>query len=89
MLFANLGKEEAAASLKMIHRLREAGISAEIYADGGKMKKQLGYANSLSIPYVAIIGETELSEGKVTLKNMVTGEQNLLTIDEVITIING
>ena len=60
-----------------------------IYADGGKMKKQLGYANSLSIPYVAIIGETELSEGKVTLKNMVTGEQNLLTIDEVITTING
>ena len=89
VLFANLGKEEAAASLKMIHRLRDAGISAEIYADGGKMKKQLGYANSLSIPYVAIIGETELQEGKVMLKNMVSGEQNLLTIDEVINVING
>ncbi len=88
VLFANLGAAEAAASLKMIHRLRDAGIAAEIYADGGKMKKQLGYANSLSIPYVAIIGETEMQEGKVTLKNMLTGEQQLLTADEAIALIS-
>ena len=63
-------------------------MAAEIFADGGKMNKQLVYANSLSIPYVAIIGETEMQEGKVTLKNMLTGEQQLLTADEAIALIS-
>lgn len=84
VLFVNLGEAEAAASLRMIGALRRAGVSAEIYADGGKMKKQLGYANSLSIPYVAIIGEEELDCGTVTLKNMVTGEQEQLDAEGLV-----
>lgn len=84
VLFVNLGEAEAAASLRMIGALRRAGVSAEIYADGGKMKKQLGYANSLSIPYVAIIGEEELDRGTVTLKNMVTSEQEQLDAEGLV-----
>ncbi|MCM1337254.1 MAG: histidine--tRNA ligase [Candidatus Amulumruptor caecigallinarius] len=84
VLFVNLGDAEAAASLRMIAALRRAGVSAEIYADGGKMKKQLGYANSLNIPYVAIIGDEELKQGKVTLKDMVSGTQEQLTEDELV-----
>lgn len=84
VLFVNLGEAEAAASLRMIGALRRAGVSAEIYADGGKMKKQLGYANSLSIPYVAIIGEEELNQGTVSLKNMVTGEQEQLDAEGLV-----
>ena len=84
VLFTNFGPAEAAASMKMIKTLRAAGISAEIYPEQSKMKKQMGYADALSIPYVAIVGETELAEGKLTLKDMSTGEQQLLTIDEAI-----
>mgnify|MGYP002509412117 CR=1 FL=1 len=82
VLFTNFGLAEAAASMRMIKSLRAAGISAEIYPEQSKMKKQMGYADALSIPYVAIVGETELAEGKLTLKNMSTGEQRLLTLDE-------
>ena len=64
--------------------LRRAGISAEIYPDNAKMKKQMGYADSKHIPFVAIVGETELAEGKIMLKNMVDGTQEKLTIDDVI-----
>lgn len=84
VLFVNLGSAEAAASLATIKRLRAAGISAELYPDCAKMKKQMGYANDLAIPYVAIIGENELAEGKLTLKNMTSGEQQLLNTDEAI-----
>lgn len=62
-----------------------AGIRAEIFPDASKMKKQMGYANAKSIPYVALVGEDELAQGKVTLKNMATGEQKLLTPDELIS----
>lgn len=82
VLFTNFGLAEAAASMRMIKSLRAAGISAEIYPEQSKMKKQMGYADALSIPYVAIVGETELAEGKLTLKNMSTGEQRLQTLDE-------
>lgn len=82
VLFTNFGLAEAAASMRMIKSLRAAGISAEIYPEQSKMKKQMGYADALSIPYVAIVGEAELAEGKLTLKNMSTGEQRLLTLDE-------
>ena len=83
VMFTNLGNAEAAASLKAAKSLRAAGISAEVYPDAAKMKKQMSRANELHVPYVAIIGESELAEGKVTLKNMTTGEQTLLAIDRL------
>ncbi len=84
VIFTNFGEREAMASMKAIKELRAAGITAEIYPDCSKMKKQMAYANALSIPYVAIIGETELAERKVTLKNMATGEQASLDMESLI-----
>lgn len=75
VIFLNLGAAEAAASLRAAMQLRAAGVAAEVYPDAAKMKKQMGYADALHIPFVAIIGEEELNEGTVTLKNMATGEQ--------------
>ncbi len=83
VMFTNFGKAEAAAALKAAKALRKAGISAEVYPDAAKMKKQMSRANELHVPYVAIIGETELAEGKVTLKNMTTGEQTLLPVADL------
>ena len=65
-------------------RYSRAGIRAEIFPDASKMKKQMGYANSKVIPFVALVGENEMSEGKVTLKNMETGEQKLVSPEELI-----
>lgn len=84
VIFTNFGEREAMASMKAIKELRAAGITAEIYPDCSKMKKQMAYANALSIHYVAIIGETELAERKVTLKNMATGEQASLDMESLI-----
>ncbi len=84
VLFLNLGAAEATASMEHVKKLRAAGIASEIYPDASKMKKQMGYADNRAIPYVAIVGEQELAEGKLTLKNMTTGEQSLLTVDEAI-----
>ena len=84
LLFVHFGEAEAAYVLPMLAKAREAGIRAEIYPDNSKMKKQMSYANSKNIPFVAIAGETEMNENKVTLKNMLTGEQSMLTIDEAI-----
>lgn len=81
ILFANFGDAEAALSLRLAKELRGAGIAAEVYPDTVKMKKQMGYADSCAIPFVAIIGESELAEGKVTVKNMATGEQISVTAD--------
>ncbi len=64
--------------------LRRAGISAELYPDSAKMKKQMNYANDRQIPYVAIVGADEVQNGTIALKNMKTGEQQSLTIDETI-----
>lgn len=75
VLFLNLGDEEAAMSLSLVRELRKSGVSAELYHDTSKMKKQMAYANALNIPYVVIIGSQELADAKATLKNMVTGEQ--------------
>ena len=83
VLFLNLGVAEAIASLKAIKRLRASNISAELYPDSAKMKKQMAYANALAIPFVAIIGESELTDGTVTLKNMSSGEQSAVAIDEL------
>ncbi len=89
LMFTNFGPAEATASMKMLKAVRAAGIRAEIYPDAAKMKKQMGRADALSIPYVAIVGETELAQDKLTLKNMVTGEQKLLTVEETIAEILG
>lgn len=87
LLFVNFGEAEAAYVLPVLMQVREAGIRAEIYPDSAKMKKQMGYANSKNIPFVALVGETEMNEGKVTLKNMTTGEQTLVTPEELIAAI--
>ncbi len=84
VMFTNFGPAEAAASLRAAKQLRAAGISAEVYPDAAKMKKQMSRANELHVPYVALIGASELAEGKVTLKNMTTGEQNLIALDELV-----
>ena len=75
----NLGEDEKLASLRIIKGLRDAGVAAEIYPESAKMKKQMEYANRRMIPYVVIIGSNELQEGKATVKNMRTGEQQ--TVD--------
>lgn len=87
VMFTNFGVAEAATSMKMLKDLRNAGIAAEIYPDSSKMKKQMGYADASSIPYVAIVGETEMAQNKMMLKNMTTGEQSLVSVTEAISII--
>ena len=87
LLFVNLGDKEAAYCLPILTKVREAGVRAEIYPDASKMKKQMGYANDKQIPFVAIVGENEMNEGKLTLKNMTTGEQSLVTPDELLAVV--
>ena len=89
LLFVNFGQAEVEYSLPIVAKARQAGIRTEIYPDSSKMKKQMQYANAKQIPFVAIVGETEMAEGKVMLKNMVSGEQNLVTPDELVTMIQG
>lgn len=89
VLFVNFGENEETYILPLITKMRQAGISTEIYPDTAKMKKQMSYADANNIPFVAIVGENEMNEHKVTLKNMLTGEQLLLTIEECISKING
>ena len=84
ILFINFGAAEAAHCLRLAAAVRQAGISAEVYPDSVKMKKQMSYANAHKVPYVALVGEAEMAEGKVALKNMETGEQQSLTIQQVI-----
>ena len=87
VMFTNFGVAEAGASMKMLKELRNAGVRAEIYPDTTKMKKQMSYADALAIPFVAIVGETEMAQNKMMLKNMTTGEQALVTVGEAIEII--
>lgn len=84
LMFVNFGEKEEAYLLPVVARIREAGIRTEIYPESGKMKKQMGYADAKKIPYVALVGENEIGEQKINLKNMVTGEQRLVTTDELI-----
>ncbi|MEE0979815.1 MAG: His/Gly/Thr/Pro-type tRNA ligase C-terminal domain-containing protein, partial [Muribaculaceae bacterium] len=84
VMFTSFGKEEAAAALSMLMQMRRAGIPSEIFPDVTKMQKQMKYADAMAIPFVAIIGESEMSQNKLTLKNMTTGEQQLMSIDEAI-----
>lgn len=85
VLFINFGEKESAVSLNYVMQLRKAGIPAEIYPDSTKMKKQMSYANDKNVAYVAMVGETEMANGTIALKCMETGEQENLTIDEVIS----
>ena len=84
ILFINFGEKETAYCLPIINKVRAQGIRAEIYPDTAKMKKQMSYANAKQIPFVALAGENEMKEGKITLKNMETGEQQLVTPEELI-----
>ena len=85
VMFANFGDTEAAVVRRMASEMRKAGVSCLVYPEAAKMKKQFGYADALSIPYVAIVGETEMEQNKVTLKTMSTGEQRLLDLEEAIS----
>ena len=84
LMFVNFGDKAAAFSMSMLAKVRAAGIRAEIFPDAAKMKKQMSYANAKSVPFVAIVGENEMNEGKAMLKNMETGEQNLVSVEELI-----
>ena len=88
LLFVNFGEKEAAYCLPIVAKARQAGIRTEIYPDSAKMKKQMSYANAKGIQFVAIVGENEMNEGKVTLKNMATGEQAMVTAEELINAVN-
>ena len=87
ILFINFGEKETAYCMPIVAKVRQAGIRAELYPDAAKMKKQMSYANAKQIPYVALAGDNEIAEGKVTLKNMSTGEQSLLSPEELISTI--
>ncbi|MCE5331572.1 MAG: histidine--tRNA ligase [Bacteroidales bacterium] len=85
ILFVSFGEKELMYCLPWLAALRAKGINAEIYPEPAKMKKQMSYADSKSIPFVAIVGETEMNEGKVMLKNMKSGEQGLATFEELLS----
>ncbi|MDD2799313.1 MAG: histidine--tRNA ligase [Bacteroidales bacterium] len=84
ILFVNFGEKEEEYCLPIISELRKAGIRVEMYPEAAKMKKQLGYADTKKIPYTAIVGENEIKERKIMLKNMQTGEQKLMNIEQII-----
>ena len=84
VLFINFGDAETAYCMPLVAKLRQAGIATELFPDKAKMKKQMNYANAKHVPFVALAGESEMAEGKVTLKDMETGEQHLLTVEEVV-----
>jgi len=84
LMFVNFGEKETAYLLPLIAKVRAAGVRTEIYPESVKMKKQMGYADTKNIPFVALVGDSEMTEGKINLKNMITGEQELLTIEQLI-----
>ena len=84
LLFVNFGEKEETYLLSLLAGIRAAGIRAELYPEPAKMKKQMGYADAKKIPFVALVGENEMAESKINLKNMSTGKQSLVTVDELI-----
>lgn len=88
ILFINFGLREAKQCMAYARKLRTEGISAEVYPDSVKMKKQMSYANAHDVPYVALVGENEIKEGKLMLKDMVSGNQQLVSIEEVVELLN-
>ena len=87
LLFVNFGEREVEACMDYAARLRAEGIRTEIYPEAAKMKKQMGYADDKKIPFVALVGEDEIASGKITVKNMATGEQQQLLPDEIISLL--
>lgn len=87
LLFINFGEKETAYCMPIAREMRSAGIRTEVFPDSVKMKKQMAYANAKQIPFVALAGENEINEGKVTLKNMVTGEQTLVNKEDIVAAI--
>ncbi len=87
ILFANFGGADELYALQLLNKVRAAGFNAEIYPDAGKMKKQMGYANKKSIPFVAIVGEEDRANQQVSLKNMTSGEQQRVDFDALIKVI--
>ena len=87
LLFINFGERETAYCLPFVAKARQAGIRTEMFPDAAKMKKQMAYANAKQIPFVALAGENEMNAQKLTLKNMESGEQQLVTIEELINIV--
>jgi histidyl-tRNA synthetase len=87
VLFINFGPAEQAACIGIAARLRAAGISTLIYPDAAKMKKQMDYANRKQVPFVAFVGESEMKDGTVTLKNMTDGTQQTMTVDQMIDVL--
>ena len=84
LLFLNVGTQEADYCLPLLQQVRQAGVSAEIYPDAAKLKKQMQYANARMVPYVAMAGEDEVKAGEITLKNMITGQQERVKPAELI-----
>ena len=87
MLFATFGKDELRYALTWAKELRAQGVAVEVYPEPTKMKKQMGYADDKKIPYVASVGGDEMAQNKVMLKEMSTGEQQLVTPDELLSAI--
>lgn len=87
LFFVNFGEKEANYCLQLLQKLRNEGINAELYPDSAKMKRQMTYANNKQIPFVALIGGNEMASGLISLKNMHTGEQQKLTLEEVVNLL--
>lgn len=87
VLFINFGEKEIAYCMPIAQMMRKNGVSTEVYADSVKMKKQMNYANATGVSFVALVGENEMNEGKVMLKNMQTGEQQMVTPEEMLAIV--
>lgn len=89
VMFVNFGENEESHCLQLLAQLRQKGIRSEIYPESAKMKKQMSYADAKKIPFVALVGENEMNENMIMLKNMITGEQKLSSLEEVIEQIIG
>ena len=89
LLFLNFGEQESAHCLRLAVATRRAGIATEVYPDAVKMKKQMSYANTLQVPFVALVGASEMEAQRISLKDMTTGEQTSLTLEEVIEKVKG
>ena len=87
LMFVNFGKSEENYCLSLLSKVRSRGIAAELYPEKAKLKKQMSYANNKAIPFVALVGESEIRENKITLKNMETGKQEKLNLDEMLAIL--
>ncbi len=88
LMFVNFGEKEADYILPLLSKIRHAGINAEIYPDAARMKKQLSYANSNHIPFIALVGEEEISKNLITFKDMSTGEQKAMDLDQLISLLS-